>query len=211
MAWRLFEQVATGFQPQLGYPANGFDFAQVEYAGSPLSAGFIPPARNQPTSTTRTQETTTLAYQTYINSFALTELNATNLPFLARLTPQLPFELGAHSRPPAPPAGPTGGRSRSRDRNRRVGGVAEVERERTRSIRENTAQDSRFDWDNWPNTIGWQERGETEQEVEREETRPINGQGVLAFKLRKASADVSQVRTKMASKSSKTGKIRRSK
>lgn len=185
MAWRYLDQQAAGYQPQLVYP--GYEFSQVEYAGSPLSAGFNVP--DQPTTTRNAETTTGPTYQTFLNCFTLAELNATDKPFLARLTPHLPIELAPHSRPPVPPSGPTGGRSRSRDRYRRVLGVGEAERLREQWLRANTTRDPRFDWPNFPKTVGWQKRGEKEVELER--TRTVDGRGEFACVMREASAHLS--------------------
>jgi hypothetical protein len=174
MAWRYLDQLATGYTPQLPHP--GYDFAQVEYAGSPLSTGFNAP---DSTTTNRNQETSTGAvHQTFINCFTLADLNSSNKSFLARITPLLPIELAPHSKPPALPSVPTGGRSRSRERYRRVLGVGEAERERERLLRVNAARDPRFDWGLFPKTVGWRERGE--KEVQEERARTADGRGEFA-------------------------------
>lgn len=101
-------------------------------------------------------------YHTILNSFVLSELNTHAKPFLARVTPWIPLELGTHSKPPI-------------NRRAGAGGWREAERERERFFGGwGTCRDPRFEWEWFPRTVGWDERREwreRERQLREEERR----------------------------------------
>lgn len=95
------------------------------------------------------------AYQAILNSFALAELNVKARPYLAQITGWLPLELGPHSR--------VGGTGR--------GHWKDSERERERQMEWGVVRDPRFEWSEFPRTVGWEVRGRWRAEREEEARR----------------------------------------
>ncbi|KAJ9113038.1 hypothetical protein QFC22_006134 [Naganishia vaughanmartiniae] len=110
-----------------------------------------------------------ISYQSVLNCFTLNYLNShhQSKQLLARLLPTLPINPGVHTHDPAaPPTGPSAananGRSRSRDRveRNRFRSVAEAEQYRASQLANKVGVDPRFDWDAFPATVGWRNRGQ---------------------------------------------------
>lgn len=134
MAWRYLDRPYAAYGPSLSddYPPPAPHPAEAPRPG-PLDP---PPG---------------FAYQTFLNGFALAELNVNARPYLARITEWLPLELGPHSRP--------GGTRR--------GHFKEAERERERQMEWGLVRDPRFEWSDFPRTVGWEARRRWRKEREQ--------------------------------------------